>query len=279
MEPNVNPQWVKLVQSQHPEKMLSFVQQIDEGVLAALYGMDLATYRRVREALSQQVNVAAQQLLEDPAFVDRVDHLPFKQGETVVGLGESTTDDLVSWFEILRKLLELRRPQDAIRLINEGISGHTTAHVLGRMNGVMARQPDWILCMIGANDVMRISSAATKTLVSLEETARNIEEIRRIAAARSQSAWIWITPPTCDEERMAAYPYFQMGQLSWRNEDIIKVGERIRSMPELVIDIQASFGQSAMANFLGIDGLHPTIDGHKAIVRWVVEGLTGGNDR
>lgn len=275
MEPILSPQWVKLVQTQHPEKLLNFARHLDDSVLAAIYGMELETYVNVKGILAKQSKEAAQQLLEDPAFADRVDHLPFNEGETVIGVGESTTDDLLSWFEILRQLLELQRPQDGIRLINEGISGNTTTQVLGRFSGIVAQQPDWILCMIGGNDVMRIGPESGKTQVSLEETAKNLHEIRRIAAARTKAQWVWLTPPTFDEERIAAFPYFQMGQLSWRNEDIISVGEMIRSMPDLVVDTQAGFGQPALAKFIGFDGLHPTMDGHKAIVRWLVESLTG----
>jgi acyl-CoA thioesterase I len=276
MEPNLNPQWIKLVQTQHPEKLLPFARHLDDNALAAIYGMDADTYLTVKNLLVQQVKEAAQQLLEDPAFADRVDHLPFKTGATVIGVGESTTDDLLSWFEILRQLLELQRPQDSIRLINEGISGHTSAQVLGRFSSIVARQPDWILCMIGSNDALRIGPDSTKTQVSLKETVQNITEIRRIAAARTKSRWVWITPPAIDEERVTAFTYFQQAQLSWRNADILAIGDMIRNLPDPVVDVQAGLGRQAPAAFLGMDGLHPTIAGQKAIVTLLVEELTGG---
>jgi len=278
MDTNFNPQWTKLVQTQHPEKVLAFARNLDDKVLAAIYGMDVDTFLHIKSQFKQQAKEAAEHLLQDTDFAARVNRLPFKAGETVVGLGESTTDDLLSWFEILQHLLELQRPQDGIRLINAGISGNTTTEVLSRFSGIVAKQPDWIICMIGANDTMRIGLDSAKTLVSLEETAKNLHEIRRIAAARSKTNWVWITPPTFDEERIAAFTYFQMGQLSWSNEDIIAVGEIIRCMPDPVVDIQAGFGLPAQAKYVGIDGIHPTIEGHKAIVRWVVEKLTGGDE-
>ncbi|MFD0619195.1 SGNH/GDSL hydrolase family protein [Paenibacillus sp. GCM10027629] len=276
METSLNPQWSKLIQMQHPDKLLSFARHLDDKLLAAIYGMDLASFQVVKDQLVQQARDAAEQLLELPDFADRIDRLPFKSGETVIGVGESTTDDLLSWFEILRHLLELQRPQDEIQLINEGISGNTSTQVLGRFSGIVQKQPNWILCMIGGNDVLRVGPESTKTQVSLEETAKNLVEIRRIAAARTQSQWVWITPPTFDEERMDAFPYFKMGQLSWRNKDIRSVGDMIRSLPDVVVDTQVGFGQPAQAKFIGWDGLHPTIEGHQAIVRWLVEDLTGG---
>lgn len=279
METNFNPQLAKLVQSQHPEKVLVFARHLDDKTLAAIYGMDVDTYLLVKSRLTQQAKAAAEQLLQDPDFAALIDRLPFKEGETVVGLGESTTDDLLSWFEILRHLLELQRPEDGICLINEGISGHTTTQVLSRFNGIAAKRPDWMLCMIGANDTMRVGPDSAKPLVSLEETAKNLHEVRRIAAAHSISNWVWITPSTFDEERVAAFSHFQMGQLSWRNEDILAVGDLIRGMSDPIVDTQAVFGLPAQAKYMGIDGVHPTIEGHKAIVREVVESLAGGKVR
>ena len=276
MEPTINPQWVKLIQMQHPEKLLSFARHLDDKLLADIYGMDVASYQIVKDQLVQQAREAAEQLLELPGFAEQIDRLPFNAGDTVIGIGESTTDDLLSWFEILRHLLEMQRPQDEIRLINEGISGNTSAQVLGRISGIVQKQPHWILCMIGGNDVLRVGPESTKTQVGLEETAKNLIEIRRIAAACTNAQWVWITPPTFDEERMDTFPYFQLGQLSWRNKDILMVGDMIRSLPDAVVDTQAGFGHPAQANFIGRDGVHPTLDGHKVIVRWVVEELTGG---
>lgn len=279
METKFNPQLAKLVQSQHPEKVLTYARHLDEKVLAAIYGVDVDIYLLVRSQLKQQVKEAAEQLLQFPDFAARVDRLPFKAGETVVGLGESTTDDLLSWFEILRYLLEQKRPHDGIRLINEGISGNTTTQVLGRLSGIVTRHTDWIFCMIGANDTMRVGEDSAKTLVSLEETAKNLHEIRRIAAVRSKAKWVWITPSTFDEERIDAFTHFKAGQLSWRNEDILAVGSLIRDMSDPVVDTQAGLGLPAQAKYMGIDGLHPSIEGYKAIARWVVESLTEGEER
>jgi acyl-CoA thioesterase-1 len=50
----------------------------------------------------------------------------------MVGVGGSITDDLESWLEIVRNLLELRRPEGGIRVVKAGLSVHTTALVLRR---------------------------------------------------------------------------------------------------------------------------------------------------
>lgn len=276
METKITPQRVKLVQSQHPEKLLPFARNMDEQTLAAIYGMEVDTYRAIKHRLTQQARDAALEMLEDSAFAVKVDRLPFHAGQLVIAVGESTTDDLLSWFELLRRLVELRRPGDGIRFLNEAISGNTTAQVLGRMNGIAAREPDWIFCMIGGNDVMRIGPDPAKTQISPEETAKNLTAIRRIAASRTKAGWVWLTPPSFHEERAAAYPYFQNGRLSWRNEDITRVGDVIRSLPDKVVDTQAAFAALAAPPLLGPDGVHPTLEGHKAIVKQLIDTFAGG---
>lgn len=276
MESNVNPQLVKLVQSQHPEKLLPFARNMEEQTLAAIYGMDTDTYRSIKHQLTQQVQNVASEMLEDMAFAGKVDRLPFQAGQTVIAIGESTTDDLLSWFELLRQLVGLRRPSDGIRFINEGISGNTTAQVLGRMSGITAKEPDWILCMIGGNDAMRIGPEPAKTQVSAEETAKNLAAIRHVAASRTKAGWVWLIPPSFDEERAAAYPYFQFGQLSWRNEDITRIGDIIRGLPDKVVDTQAKFTMPAAQLLIGPDGVHPTLEGHKAIVTQYIDEFAGG---
>lgn len=264
----------KMIQMQHPEKLLKFARNLDEKTVAAIYGLELETYLDMKGQLEQQTKEVADQLLANPDFAERVNRLPFKSGETVVGVGESTIDDLLSWFETLRQLLERQRPQDNIHLINEGVSGHTSTQLLGRFNGVVAQNPDWIICMIGNNDVLRFGPKPSITQVSAEETARNISEIGRIAAANSDARMIWITPTPINDKRVADFPYFKQGQVSCRNEDIQVVSEIINRQSNPVVDTIAGFGMPAMPEWMELDGLHPSISGHKEIVTWLVEKLT-----
>ncbi len=270
-------QWTKLIRMQHPEKMLKFVRSFQDETLATLYDIpDTETFLRLKNALQRQTKEAAAQLLEDPAFADRVDQLPFRQGETIVGLGESTTDDLLSWFEILRQLLKLRRPRDGIRLVNEGLSGHTSSQLLGRINGTMAHDSDWVLCMIGGNDALRFGPEPSPTQVSIGETSRNLAEIRRLAQARGNPRWVWITPTTINDERVEAFPPFRQGGIRCRNEDIAAVGDVMRNLSDPVVDTQADFGLPANALWMEADGLHPSLAGHQIIATLLVQELTGG---
>lgn len=97
--------------------------------------------------------------------------------------------------------------------------------------------------------------------------------MRRIAKEQTGAEWVWITPPTYDEERASAFPPFKMGQPVFRNGDIVAIGDYIREQKEPIVDIQAVFGLSASAELQGPDGLHPSLAGQKAIARAFVESL------
>ena len=91
---------------------------------------------------------------------------------TIVGLGDSITDDYQSWLEILRHLLAERRPGDEIKVVNAGISGDTASGLLGRVLEMLEGDPAWILVLIGTNDVAFVREPLTKSLVSPESPVR-----------------------------------------------------------------------------------------------------------
>ena len=263
----------QLVQFTHPEKVYGYLPGVSDASLAALLGLDEAAYRAIKSRFDARAREAAQGLLDDPAFAARVDRVPFGAGETVLVVGDSFTDDLQSWLEILRHLFQLRRPRDEVRFVNLGVSGYTTAMALRYSVAALARRPDWILCSLGGNDATRIGPAPNKTWVSLEETARNLAALRRIAAVQSAARWAWITPPTVDEARVDAYPPFRQGLASWRNDDMAAIGDVLRAQPEPVVDVQAVFGRPPDPELQGPDGVHPSLAGQRAIAGAVVERL------
>ena len=243
--------------------------------MARLFGLGLEEYREIRGRFDANARGAALELLEEPGFAGRVDRLPFRAGETVVGVGDSITDDLQSWLEIVRHLLEERRSKDGIRVVNGGLSAHTTAMVLRRfVPNVVALKPDWILCLLGGNDATRIGPEPNKPQVSPEETAGNLEAMRRIAREQTEAEWVWITPPTYDEQRASSFPPFEMGQSIFRNDDIVAVGGLVRAQEGTVVDVQAVFGLPADPELQGPDGVHPSLAGQRAIARAFVERLT-----
>jgi acyl-CoA thioesterase I len=270
-----------------PEELAFFVQFIhfdkffagfgvvlDEVQQAGLYGIDVETYRTIRDQFAANARQAAEELLADPDFAARVDRLPFASGDTVVGFGDSITDDLQSWLEILRHLLALRRPDDQIQVVNQGISGDTTTDALARVIPILFAQPAWIIGMFGTNDAWRYGLQATKTAVSLDETTTNLAELRHLATTESTANWAWITSPPCDEALFAASPFATQFELSLRNADIVPIADYVRDQPEPVVDLIALIGDPPTRELMLEDGIHPSLAGQQATARALVERLT-----
>ncbi|MGN6811297.1 MAG: SGNH/GDSL hydrolase family protein [Thermomicrobiales bacterium] len=263
----------RLIQFNHNEKLLAHMPVVSEDLLAGLYGLDVAGYHKQRALFAENARGAARDLLAEPAFALRVDRLPFAPRAVVVGLGDSITDDLQSWLEILRHLLELRRGTDGIVVVNAGVSGETTAQMLARFVEVVAQQPAWVLCMAGTNDARRHGQRPAKTLVSLDETERNLMALRHFAATQTAARWLWLTPATVVEAAIAADPFLSGQQLSWRNDDLAAIAATVRRQPDPCVDVQSRFGRPANPDLLLPDGLHPNLAGQTLIARAVVERL------
>jgi lysophospholipase L1-like esterase len=199
--------------------------------------------------------------------------VPFAAGAKVVGFGSSSTDDLLSWFALLRAVFALRRPQDGIRFVNLGISGDATTHELARFNAAVVEQPDWIICHISSNDGRRHGPVPNKPLVSPEETEKNLVALRRYAANQTSAKWLWMTPTSLIEEKIAANPLLAIGQVMFYNADSALVAETILKQPDPAVNLWELFGHPADPDFVSWDGLHPSLKGYQRILQALVKGL------
>lgn len=263
------------VQFIHPDKILGGLPGSDDEMVAHLFGISVESYRHLQMAYTRRARTAAEDLLKDPAFPERIDRLPFTSGQIVCGYGDSITDDRQSWFEILRGLLAIRRPDDDITLVNAGISGETTSQMISRFIQVVDLQPDWIFCFAGTNDARRHGRSANEMMVTPAESERNLKALRNYGATQTSARWIWMTPASVIEEQYAAFTLAQPLQIMYRNEDLAPVVDAIREMADdPVIDLNSLFGVPPPIEYLQIDGLHPSLEGQKAIVKEVVRVLT-----
>jgi lysophospholipase L1-like esterase len=266
-----------VLQFQHKEKLLAHIPGVNDTTVAALWGLDAATYRGTRAEFAGHALRAAKDLLADDDFAARVDRLPFAPGDTVVGLGDSITDDDQSWLEILRHLLAQRRPEAQIDVVNEGVSGDTTSQMISRFLDVVLRQPAWILCLAGTNDARLHGRFPTKTLVSLEETAANLDMLRHFGATQCPAQWLWIAPPTVIEQQIERDWFLSPFEMRWRNSDLAAIAEAMAGIAaqgqEPLVNLQDLFGLPPDPALLLPDGLHPSLAGQTAIVRAVVETL------
>ena len=265
------------MQYHHPEKTLAELpggQEIGDELLAPFFGTDVETYREIKDAFVERARRCARELLQDARFAQSVDRLPFESGSTVVGLGDSITDDSQSWLEILRHLLAERRPESGVQVVNAGISGDTSSGLLGRFLDVLEVNPDWMIILIGSNDVAFVREPATKSLVSPEEARGNLRALRDLAEALSEARLAWMTPPPAVEERTTDVP---AGQPVWRNADLAEAARLVREVAgeDPLADLWEVFGNPPEPEFLLPDGLHPSLAGQKAIAAALVKRMGG----
>lgn len=245
---------------------------LEEGTRAALLGLAADVYATAHASLVNGAREAARELLADPAICAMVDRLPVKKGARVVAVGDSHTSDPQSWAVILGEMLSLRRPGDDISMLVAGASGETSTHALIRIGEVIALEPDWILFHIGGNDARTQGPTPTKTIVEHHETARNLAEIQRRASRETTARCLWMTPPPVMEDRVAKHWALARFGVRFRNEDIARVADAVRTLEAPHVDLFAAFGEAPPADLVTADGLHFLRDGQKRIAREIVQG-------
>ncbi|MFI6921205.1 SGNH/GDSL hydrolase family protein [Nonomuraea spiralis] len=268
----IDPMTERLVRFQRPGA-LPYLIGADETRLAALFGLDAAAYRTLLDGFDQQTRQAAETLLTRPGLADAVDRLPLHGQDAfhVAAVGESTTADRLSWFEILRHLVALRRPGDAVRFTNLAISGSTTTQALTQLPMLGFQRPDLVLCMIGGNDSQHLAPDAP-TLVSAPETERNLAMLHDLAQRRGPARWVWLTPSPIDEARAGDYQHFRRAGITWAGKDVDTIADHLLNRPELTVDTRTAI--TADHHFLD-DGVHLSIEGHREITAAVVHALAG----
>ena len=268
-----NPMIEKLIRFQRPERLLPFAQNLSVQTLAGLFGTDETEYLSTLETIDSQRTASAAQLAADPEVRANLANLPFQKGAHLVAVGESTTADRLSWFELLRTLLETERSDLELRFDNLAVSGATSTQVLATAPAIRRQAADWMFCMLGTNDSQRFAGPSGPSLVSRPETLRNLTALRALALPAESSHWIWLTPMPVDETLIAGFPYFRGSGITWTNADIAELSSALRDLDDPVIDSSPAV-TLAGAHAFTEDGLHPSIATHEALAARVVAALT-----
>jgi acyl-CoA thioesterase-1 len=264
----------KQVQIVHPEKVFYYLPNLTDNTLAPLFGLSPDEYRSTKAVFTSRIAQAVEALLSEEHFRILVDRLPFLQNEVVMVLGESNTDDYQSWFEILKGIVAKTVPEKDIKMINAAISGQTTTMALRNLTTNLQAKPAWIFCMLGMNDALRIGGKSGKTVVSIEETQRNLDFIYGLSKQTCDPQWAWITPYSVNELRQDQNKWFAQLKLKWYNEDLMEIHRHLASKDGVVVDLKESFLNGDEKELLMDDGVHASLEGHIRIVRELVHKLT-----
>lgn len=270
---NKQIQWLmKVLQPEKTLGSLPGIATLTEGHLAALLGIDSELYRAELRVMRQNAKDAAIELLGDPAIGKLIDQLPLHKGAQIVVFGDSLTADPQSWAVIMTELLAARRPDDTLAVTINAVPGETTTHGLVRIGESLARQPDWLIFFMGINDARTQGPSPTKTIVSHEETARNLSEMRSRAAGECKAQRLWLTPPAVNEEAVAAHWGLTRFGVGFRNSDVAQVAKNVRGLGDPVIDLFSALGAPPAPELLLDDGLHLSLEGQKRIALEVLRG-------
>ena len=262
------------IQFIHPAKILGMFPAVSGATVAAQMGIPEAQYAAVLAEFDHAVDHAARTLMAEDQFAAQVAALPFAPGEKVVALGDSITDDLGSWFEILRVAYALAHPGTGVRFVNAGISGDTTSTLISRFYAVTLERPAWILFMAGTNDTRTHGLEPARSVVSLQETVANYQILCDFAARQTAARWVWMTPPPVIEAAITQDWWLGPQQMMWTNARINAIVAHLRARRELLIDVNAAFGAAPDPALYRSDGLHPALAGQTLIARTVVHGLS-----
>lgn len=260
---------------------------------AGLMGLEVEELEKLRDRFRSNAKEAAIELLEDPEVAEWIEKLPFEEGDTIVALGDSITDDLQGWFNIFEHVLDIGLDDPDFTFINSGISYDTSTDALKRLNrDVLAHEPDWVIVALGTFDAQRLHVAPDRQLVSLADYWENLNTIENNVSEITDKPLIWITPPPVITEMLQQIRLFHFDiyekDLSGIREILTgKKGYIVDPLGERMNDEDAQPAddeedeqpRSAPApwNYLS-DGLHPSLSGHSNTVKELIRFLALAKD-
>jgi lysophospholipase L1-like esterase len=216
------------------------------------------------------VRAAALRLVGSPRMSGPLEALAARSLRTIVALGDSLTADRRSWAEILRQALHLIR---AGELVNLGVPGDTTVHLIGRFADVAACDPDLLVVMVGTNDARRHGAAAARMLVPDRETESNLILLNTLAREQTDARVVFITPPPIIERKIERAPELRREPVSWLEADVDRKAAIAAALDAEVVDSRVAL-QPPLDRLLLADGLHLSLRGHERLARWLVGALS-----
>jgi len=228
--------------------------------VANIFGLEETELAKLRGTFKQNAKEAALELLKDDDVTDWIDQLPFNPDDTIAALGDSSTDDLQSWFQIFTEILNITVPEADFTFINAGQANDTSSEALRRLHrDVLSHEPDWVIVSLGMFDVTRLSIAPKRTLLPLSETWENLSTIEDAIKEVTDNPVIWITPPPVIPGLLDKMELFDF---DISDEDLAQVRQIISGKTGYIVDPTGKrMGNPPEAWFYLSDGINPSLSG------------------
>lgn len=243
-----------------------------ETIDAQLAGCTVDELRRLRAGFEQSVAEAARALAQRPLTARALEALALPTGATLVALGDSITEDSLSWANQLARLLADTRSDLQVRVVNAGVTGHTTLEAICRFDLVAREEPAYVVQLLGTNDARR-HGAARVTTTSPAETRRNLAVLRDLVAQETPAQHLVLTPPPVIEEWANSWGPFRDEGIGWHAQDIVDVAAAVRDLHPHAVDLHALLTELGPQQLLLPDGVHPSVRGQSVIAEQVVLAL------
>lgn len=250
----------------------------NQAAVANIFGLEPEELSNMRERFAQNAKEAALELLKDDEVTDWVDQLPFNPKDTIIAFGDSSTDDLQSWFEILKEVLNIVVDGADFTFINAGISNNTTTDALRRMHAdVLSYNPDWVITSLGSYDAIRLSYAPDRTLLPLSETWENLTTIEDAIKTVTDNPPIWLSPTPVIPGLLDEMELFDFDIL---DKDLAQIRQIIAGKTGYVVDpLGKRMGNPPEAWYYLSDGVNPSLSGQVNTVRALLYTLATSEEK
>lgn len=240
--------------------------------IAGLMGLDVDELDKLRNVFRENAKESALELLKEEDVIEWVDQLPFEKDDTIVALGDSSTDDLQSWFEIFKHVLGITVEGADFTFINAGLSYNTTSEALRRMNrDVLSYDPDWVIVNLGTFDAIRPSFMKNRTLIPLSESWENLSMIEDAIGTVTENPPVWITPTPIIPGLLDEMELFDF---DINDQDLASVREVITGKKGYIVDpLGHRMGNPPEAWYFLSDGINPSLSGHVNTVKELLKSL------
>ncbi|HEX6287583.1 MAG TPA: SGNH/GDSL hydrolase family protein [Herpetosiphonaceae bacterium] len=195
----------------------------------------------------------------------------FQQHQKIVFIGDSITDAGrrgvgspygTGYVNQVRSLLLARYPDLALRFVNHGVGGDTTRHLADRWErDVLAERPDWLVLMIGINDVWRSFGLHPHEAVPLPEYEAILRDLLDRTRAATGARLILMEPYMIEADRSVP----MRRQMDGYGEVVGRLADQYAAV---LVRTQAAF-DAALAHSTpedwADDQIHPNSAGHAII--------------
>lgn len=262
-----------LLQFLNIEKQFPLLPGIkSEESIAGLFGIEIEELEKLRTMFEQNAKDAALELLKEDDVIDWLDQLPFEKNDTIVAIGDSSTDDLQGWFSILEHVMNITIPEADFVFINAGIANNTTSEALRRFHrDVLSHEPNWIIVSLGTFDAIRPNFIQNRTLLPLSETWENLATIEDAIKTVTENPPIWISPQPVIPGLLDEMELFDF---EIDEKDLSQIRQILLGKSGYIVDpLGRRMGSPPEAWFYLSDGINPSLSGHTNTVRELIKTL------